>query len=129
MQWAGTLYGSFCLFVCLFMLMLNAPVKNCSVMSGRGHHFLGIFNSTFRGVHVSLLKDTAVSRRKESICHRNLVQWAGTVHFVCLFVLMSNVPFNNFSVLSGRGHHFLGIFISTFRGVNVSLLKDTTGRL
>ena len=37
------------------------------------------------------------------------------------------VPVNNFSVMSGRSHRFLGI-TSTFRGVNVSLLKDTTRR-
>ena len=41
-----------------------------------------------------------------------------------LFVLMLNIP-ANFSVMSGRNHHFLGI-ACTFRGVNVSLLKDTT---
>ena len=46
--------------------------------------------------------------------------------FVCLFVLMLNVQVNNFSVMSGRSHRFLGI-TSTFRGVNVSLLKDTHG--
>ena len=40
---------------------------------------------------------------------------------------MLNVPGNNFSVMSGLSHRFLGI-ISTFRGVNVSLLKDTTRR-
>ena len=28
--------------------------------------------------------------------------------FVCLFGLRLNVPFNNFSVMSGRGQHFLG---------------------
>ena len=27
---------------------------------------------------------------------------------VCLFVLRFNVPVNNFSVMSGRSHHFLG---------------------
>ena len=46
---------------------------------------------------------------------------------VCLFVLMLNVLVNNFSVMSGRSHRFLCI-TSTFRGVNVSLLKDTTWR-
>ena len=47
------------------------------------------------------------------------------MYFVCLFVLMLyyNVPVNNFSVMLGRSHHFLGI-TSTFRGVNVSLLKE-----
>ena len=43
----------------------------------------------------------------------------------CLFVLMLNVPVNNAPVMSGQSHRFLGI-TSTFRGVNVSLLKDTT---
>ena len=42
-----------------------------------------------------------------------------------LFVLMFNVQVNNFSVMSGRSHHFLGI-TSTSQGVNVSLLQDTT---
>ena len=36
----------------------------------------------------------------------------------CLFVLMLNVPVNNFSVMSRRSHRILCI-ISTFRGVNV----------
>ena len=49
------------------------------------------------------------------------------VLFVCLFVLTLNVPVNNFSVMSRRSHRFLGI-ISTFGGVNVSLLKETTRR-
>ena len=35
---------------------------------------------------------------------------------VCLFVLMLNVPVNNFSVMSGRNHRFPDI-TSTFRGV------------
>ena len=34
----------------------------------------------------------------------NLVPWG----FVCLFVLRLNVPVNNFSVMSGRSHRFLG---------------------
>ena len=38
-----------------------------------------------------------------------------------------NVPVNNFSVMVGRSHLFLGI-TSTFRRVNVSLLKDTARR-
>ena len=40
---------------------------------------------------------------------------------------MLNIPVNNFSVMSGRSHRFLSI-TSTFQGVNVSLLKDTTWR-
>ena len=47
--------------------------------------------------------------------------------FCFLIVLMLNVSVNNFPVMSGRSHRFLGI-TSTFRGVNVSLLKDTTRR-
>ena len=46
---------------------------------------------------------------------------------ICLVLLRLNVPVNNFSVMLGRSHGFLGI-TSTFRGVNVSLLKDTTRR-
>ena len=42
-----------------------------------------------------------------------------------LVLLRLNVPVNIFSVMSGRSHRFLGI-TSTFRGVNMSLLKDTT---
>ena len=45
----------------------------------------------------------------------------------CVFVLMLNVPVNNFSVMLGQSHHFLCL-TSTFRGVNVSLLNDTTLR-
>ena len=46
---------------------------------------------------------------------------------MCVFLLMLNVPVNNFSVMSARSHRFLGI-TSTFWGINVSLLKDTTRR-
>ena len=45
----------------------------------------------------------------------------------CLFVLWFNVPVNNFSVMSGRSHRFLGI-TSTFRGVNVSRTQQGGGR-
>ena len=44
-----------------------------------------------------------------------------------LVLLSLNVPVNNFSVMSGRSHRLLGI-TSTFRRVNVSLLKDITRR-
>ena len=43
------------------------------------------------------------------------------------FLLMLNVPVNNFSVMSGRSHLFLGI-TSTFLGVNVSFFNDTIRR-
>ena len=49
------------MFWFLVLLRLNVPVNNCSVMSGRGHRFLGI-TSTFRGINVSMLKDTALRR-------------------------------------------------------------------
>ena len=39
-----------------------------------------------------------------------------------LVLFRLHVPVNNFSVMSGRSHRFLGI-TSTFREVNVSLLK------
>ena len=42
-------------------------------------------------------------------------------------LLWLNVPVNDFSVMPGWSHRFLGI-TSTFRGVNVSLLKETTRR-
>ena len=31
-----------------------------------------------------------------------------SLNFVCLIVLRLNVPVNNFSVMSGRSHRFLG---------------------
>ena len=46
--------------------------------------------------------------------------------FVFWVGLMLNVPVNNFSVMLGRSHRFLGIS-STFGGKYV-LLKDTTRR-
>ena len=56
---------------------------------------------------------------------KNVLQKSDNVN--CLFVSMLCVPFNNFSVMSGRSHSFLGI-TSPFRRVNVSLLKDTARR-
>ena len=46
--------------------------------------------------------------------------------FVCLFGLRLYVPVNNFSVMSGRSHRFLGI-TSTFWGgeVNVSCSRNS----
>ena len=43
-----------------------------------------------------------------------------------LVLLRLNVPVNNFSVMSGRSHHFLGI-TSSFRGVNVSCSRTQHG--
>ena len=51
----------------------------------------------------------------------------GLYEDLVLVFLRLNVPVNNFSFMSGRSHRFLGI-TSTFLGVNVSLLKDTTRR-
>ena len=48
--------------------------------------------------------------------------------FVCLFMLMLNVPVNNFSVMSGRSHRFLGI-TSTFRAVNASCSWHNTAEV
>ena len=47
-----------------------------------------------------------------------------------LVLLRLNVPINNFSVMSGRSHLFLGITSTFFfwGGVNVSLLKNTARR-
>ena len=45
--------------------------------------------------------------------------------FVCLFVLRLNIPVNNFSVMSGWSHRFLGI-TSTFRGVKCLALESDT---
>ena len=54
------------------------------------------------------------------------MQYSDVLLFVCLFVLMLNVLVNKFSVMSVRGHRFLGITSTIRRGVNVSLLKDIT---
>ena len=51
-----------------------------------------------------------------------------TVLFVCLFGLRHYVPVDNFSVMSGRSHRFLGI-TSTFREVNVSCSRIQHGDL
>ena len=48
--------------------------------------------------------------------------------FVCLFGLRIYVPVNNFSVMSGRSHRFLGI-TSTFWEVNVSCSRIQHGDL
>ena len=61
------------------------------------------------------------------------LSWIGICHFIrlgmqvflFLFRLRLYVPVNNFSVMSGRSHCFLGI-TSTFLGGKCILLKDTT---
>ena len=45
-----------CLFVCLFVLRVNSPVNNFSVISGRSQHFLGLTSTL--GSQCVLLKDT-----------------------------------------------------------------------
>ena len=50
------------------------------------------------------------------------------VLFVCLFGLRLYVPVNNFSVMSGQSHRFLGI-TSTFLEVNVSCSRIQHGDL
>ena len=44
----------------------------------------------------------------------------------CMFGLRLYVPFNNFSVMSGRSHRFLGV-TSTFWEVNVSYSRIQHG--
>ena len=44
------------LLVCLFVLRLNVPVNNFSVMSGRSQRFLGLTSTV--GSRCALLKDT-----------------------------------------------------------------------
>ena len=46
----------FRVFVCLFVLRLNVPVNNFSVMSGRSQRFLGLTSTV--GSRCALLKDT-----------------------------------------------------------------------
>ena len=46
--------------------------------------------------------------------------------FVCLFGLRLYAPVNNFSVMSGRSHHFLGI-TSTISEVNASCSRIQHG--
>ena len=50
------------------------------------------------------------------------------VFFFCLFWVRLYVPVNNFSVMSGRNQHFLGI-TSTFWEVNVSCSRIQEGDL
>ena len=45
--------------------------------------------------------------------------------FLVLVLLRLNIAVNDFSIMSGWSHCFLGS-TTTFWGVNVSLLKDTT---
>ena len=45
--------------------------------------------------------------------------------FVCLFVFSLNVPVNNFSVMSGRGHRFLGFTSTVLRCVLCALVYNT----
>ena len=49
-------------------------------------------------------------------------------HLVCMFELRLYIPVNNFSVMSGRSHRFLGI-ASTFWEVNVSCSRIQHGDL
>ena len=61
--------------------------------------------SVYRG-HKAIMKQTEETMKQ-------------ILFFFCLFGLRLYVPVNNFSVMSGRGHRFLGI-TSTFWEVNVS---------
>ena len=57
--------------------------------------------------------------------HGRGMAWHGMFVF-CLFGLRLYVPVNNFSVMSGRSHRFLGI-TSTFWEVNVSCSRIQQG--
>ena len=65
-------------------------------------------------------------------CNVKLSKWAFTLEtFVCLFGLRLIFPVNDFSVMSGRSHRFLGItcVTSTFWKVNVSCSRIQHGDL
>ena len=66
-----------------------------------------------------LSKDGLISSEKFSVYMKK-------ADFVCLFGLRVYVPVNNFSVMSGRSHRFLGIS-STFWEVNVSCSRIQHG--
>ena len=119
-------------------------------MSGRSHRFLDI-TSTFWDGNVSCSRiqhgDLSVDRTPTSRsgvrrsttkprCLLKLYKCVGFKHkhmFVCFVQrgwlvgnLILYVPVNNFSVMSGRSHRFLGI-TSTFWGVNVPCSRTQHG--
>ena len=54
------------------------------------------------------LHDIVSTRQNISVCVPLDLSMHCLEGFVCLFVLRLNVPVNNFSVMSGRSHRFLG---------------------
>ena len=66
-----------------------------------------------------------INSHNMSIMHRLLNQNNRSFRFVSF---LFNVPVNNFSVMSGRSHRFLGI-TSTFWEVNVSCSRTQHGDL
>ena len=59
----------------MFVLMLNVPVNNFSVMLGRSHRFL-VITSTFRGANVSSSEDLKAEYNKEHRTHCANMQYA-----------------------------------------------------
>ena len=78
----------------------------------------GTILSKFHGKDKSEYLTTLYALQKE-VAYLN-----ETCSYIVLVCLMLNVPVNNFSVMLGRSHRFLGI-TSTFGGKYV-MLKDTT---
>ena len=72
------------------------------------------------GAPVAKLEERRTPDRK--VAGSILTRWAVLFLFVCLFGLRLYVPVNNFSVISGRSHRFLGI-ISNFLAGKCNLLK------
>ena len=93
----------------LFGLRLEVPVNNFSVMSGRSHRFLG---NNYKGSRLetffrisSILFTFAFTNTRlafPSPLKRHFEESKD------LFGLRLEVPVNNFSVMSGRSHRFLG---------------------
>ena len=73
-------------------------------------------------VRIRILISTTVVRI------RILILIASVVIITCLFVLRLNVPVNNFSVISGQSHCFLGITSSFLNKVSCSRTQHVGGR-
>ena len=74
--------------------------------------------------HHQNINGTLHLMERENLKRGSRLIYKFVIYISCLFVLRFNVPVNNFSVMSGQSHRFLGI-TSTF-GELSALLKDTT---
>ena len=97
-----------------FILRFNVPVNNFAVMLGRSHRFLG-FNKYSR--ELMCLAQGHNSMTLVGIEPRFEVRCSTTTH---CFILRFNVPVNNFSVMLGRSHRFLGFNKYSRELINVS---------